>query len=56
MPRLLPAPAAAALGGQLAVLIDGAYTSAARLGPDGPAAAGLHLARDLVRAAATGNG
>ena len=34
-----------ALGAQLAVLIDGAYTSAAHLGPDGPAAAGLALAR-----------
>jgi AcrR family transcriptional regulator len=37
-----------ALGGQLAVLIDGAYTSAAHLGPDGPAAAGLALAHQLV--------
>jgi AcrR family transcriptional regulator len=39
------------LGSQLAVLIDGAYTSAAHLGPDGPAAAGLGLARHLVRQA-----
>ena len=39
------------LGSQLAVLIDGAYTSAAHLGPDGPAAAGLGLARHLVRRA-----
>ena len=39
------------LGAQLAVLIDGAYTSAAHLGPDGPAAAGLGLARHLVRQA-----
>jgi len=31
------------------VLVDGAYTSAAHLGPDGPAADGLRLARDLVR-------
>ena len=37
------------LGSHLAVLVDGAYTSAAHLGPDGPAAAGLSLARDLVR-------
>ncbi len=49
--RLLPAPAAAALGGQLAVLIDGAYTNAAHLGPDGPASSGLDLARALVHAA-----
>ena len=41
------------LGSQLAVLIDGAYTSAAHLGPDGPAAAGLGLARHLVRRART---
>jgi AcrR family transcriptional regulator len=39
-----------ALAGQLATLIDGAYTSAAHLGPDGPAAAGLALARALVAA------
>ena len=39
------------LGDRLAVLIDGAYLSAAHLGPDGPAAAGLGLARDLVAAA-----
>ena len=38
-----------ALGGQLAVLVDGAYTSAAHLGAGGPAADGLRLARDLVR-------
>jgi AcrR family transcriptional regulator len=38
----------AALGAQLAVLVDGAYTSAAHLGADGPAAEGLRLARDLV--------
>ena len=41
------------LGSQLAVLVDGAYTSAAHLGPDGPAAAGLGLARHLVRQART---
>jgi AcrR family transcriptional regulator len=35
-------------GAQLAVLVDGAYTSAAHLGADGPAAAGLALARALV--------
>jgi AcrR family transcriptional regulator len=40
------------LGRQLAVLVDGAYTSAAHLGPDGPAAAGLALARQLVAVAA----
>jgi AcrR family transcriptional regulator len=36
------------VGRELAVLIDGVYTSAAHLGPDGPAAAGLQLARRLV--------
>jgi AcrR family transcriptional regulator len=41
-----------ALGDQLAVLVDGAYTNAAHLGPDGPAAAGLALARQLVRSQA----
>jgi AcrR family transcriptional regulator len=52
--RLLPGQpgSAAALAGQLATLIDGAYTSAAHLGPDGPAAAGLGLADDLVDRAA----
>jgi AcrR family transcriptional regulator len=51
--RLLPDrdPQAAALAGQLATLIDGAYTSAAHLGPSGPAAAGLALAHQLVDAA-----
>lgn len=44
---------AAALAGQLATLIDGAYTSAAHLGPDGPASAGLALAHDLVDRAAS---
>jgi AcrR family transcriptional regulator len=38
------------LGQQLAVLVDGAYTNAAHLGPDGPAAAGLALARQLIAA------
>jgi AcrR family transcriptional regulator len=38
------------VAGQLATLIDGAYTSAAHLGPDGPAAAGMALAHDLVDA------
>jgi AcrR family transcriptional regulator len=55
--QLLPEqPAAAeALAGQLATLIDGAYTNAAHLGPDGPAAAGLLLARELIdRATAAG--
>ncbi len=41
------------LGSQLAVLVDGAYTNAAHLGPDGPAAAGLGLARNLIRQAGT---
>lgn len=36
------------LARQVAVLIDGAYLSAAHLGPDGPAAEGLALARQLV--------
>ncbi|MDG4831726.1 helix-turn-helix domain containing protein [Solwaraspora sp. WMMD1047] len=39
---------AAALAGQLATLVDGAYTSAAHLGPAGPAAAGMALAHHLV--------
>ncbi|WP_433304446.1 TetR/AcrR family transcriptional regulator [Actinoplanes sp. CA-030573] len=38
----------AAAGHQLAVLVDGVYTNAAHLGPAGPAAAGLDLARRLV--------
>jgi AcrR family transcriptional regulator len=38
------------LGDQLAVLIDGAYLNATHLGPDGPAHAGLALARSLVHA------
>jgi AcrR family transcriptional regulator len=42
---------ARALGSQLAVLIDGAYTNAAHLGPQGPAADGLDLARHLVEQA-----
>jgi len=48
--RVLPcrSEAAAALAGQLATLVDGAYTSAAHLGPAGPAAAGMALAHDLV--------
>jgi AcrR family transcriptional regulator len=37
------------LGDRLALLIDGAYISASHLGPDGPSAAGLTLARELVR-------
>lgn len=39
---------AAMLAGRLAALIDGACTSAAHLGPDGPATAGLALAHALV--------
>ncbi|GAA1032628.1 hypothetical protein GCM10009557_31730 [Virgisporangium ochraceum] len=52
--RLVPAnpAAAAALAGQLAVLIDGAYTNAVHLGPGGPAATGLALAHELVDRAA----
>ena len=38
----------AVLGRRLAVLIDGCYLSAAHLGPAGPAADGLALARTLV--------
>jgi AcrR family transcriptional regulator len=38
----------ARLGAQLAVVIDGCYTSAAHLGPDGPAADGLALARTMI--------
>lgn len=49
--RLVPSAAADALAGQLAVLIDGAYTNAAHLGPDGPAVAGLALALDLITTA-----
>ena len=41
------------LASQLAVLVDGAYTNAAHLGPDGPAAAGLRLARQIIRQAGT---
>jgi AcrR family transcriptional regulator len=37
------------LGAQLAVLIDGMYTSAAHLGPHGPAATGPKLADALLR-------
>jgi AcrR family transcriptional regulator len=48
---LLPPAAADALARQLAVLVDGAYVSTAHLGPDGPAAEGLALARALVDAA-----
>ncbi len=43
-----------ALGDELAVLIDGCYTSAAHLGPDGPAAAGLRLAHRLIDDHASG--
>jgi AcrR family transcriptional regulator len=37
------------LGAQLAVLADGMYTSAAHLGPDGPAATGPALVDALLR-------
>jgi len=40
-----------ALGDQLALLIDGMYTSAAHLGPAGPAAAGPALADALIGSA-----
>jgi AcrR family transcriptional regulator len=43
------ADAGAQLGDQLAVLVDGMYTSAAHLGPNGPAAAGPDLADTLLR-------
>ena len=46
--RQLTRTGADALAGQLATLLDGAYTNAAHLGPDGPAAAGLDLADDLI--------
>ncbi len=36
------------LASQLACLIDGVYTNAAHLGPDGPAVAGYRLAHDLI--------
>lgn len=49
----LDAASGSELGAQLAVLVDGAYTSAAHLGPDGPAADGLRLARHLVTSAAS---
>jgi AcrR family transcriptional regulator len=42
------ADAGTALGQQLAVLVDGAYTNAAHLGQSGPARSGLALARALV--------
>jgi hypothetical protein len=40
-----------ALGDQLALVIDGMYTSAAHLGPAGPAAAGPALANALIATA-----
>ena len=42
------------LGDRLALLIDGMYTSAAHLGPDGPAAGGSELAGALLEAAVRG--
>ena len=44
----------ARLGDRLALLVDGMYTSAAHLGPDGPAGAGAELAEALVEAARRG--
>ncbi|MCD0485094.1 TetR/AcrR family transcriptional regulator; helix-turn-helix transcriptional regulator [Streptacidiphilus sp. ASG 303] len=52
--RVCGGPRGRVLGDRLAVLVDGAYTSAAHLGPDGPAAEGLRLARRLVDEAANG--
>jgi AcrR family transcriptional regulator len=42
------------LGDQLALLVDGMYTSAAHLGAGGPAAGGADLAGALVQAAGRG--
>ena len=50
--RRLATLAGEELGARLALLIDGMYTSAAHLGPDGPAAAGPALADALLRDAA----
>jgi AcrR family transcriptional regulator len=47
--ELRPGAAGRRLGDQLALIVDGMYTSAAHLGPDGPAAAGPRLVRDLLR-------
>jgi AcrR family transcriptional regulator len=44
----------ARLGDRLALLVDGMYTSAAHLGPDGPASAGAELAEALLEAACRG--
>jgi AcrR family transcriptional regulator len=45
---LVAGRAAAELADELALVIDGMYTSAAHLGPDGPARRGPALARRLV--------
>ena len=42
------------LGAELAVVVDGLYTNTAHLGPNGPALAGLALARRLIDAADRG--
>jgi len=42
------------LGDRLALLVDGMYTSAAHLGPDGPAGGGADLAAALLEAAGRG--
>jgi len=42
------------LGDRLALLVDGMYTSAAHLGPEGPAAGGAELAGALLEAARRG--
>jgi len=49
--RLTTRRPAERLADQLALVIDGMYTSAAHLGPDGPAARGPALAAELVRQA-----
>jgi AcrR family transcriptional regulator len=46
--RALDPEQGTALASTLAVLVDGAYTNAAHLGPDGPAAIGLAHARQLI--------
>ena len=42
------------LGDRLALLVDGMYTSAAHLGPGGPAGGGAELAATLLEAARRG--
>lgn len=47
--RLCTPRAGDRLAARLALVIDGMYTNSAHLGPDGPAAEGLALARALIR-------